>query len=169
MVRIGLLSDTHGWLDPKLRGHFATCDEVWHAGDIGALEVADELAQWKPLRAVHGNIDGTGVRSMYKEHQRFTVEGAKVWLTHIGGRPPRYTPMVLRALRLDPPSLFICGHSHICAVRFDPALNVLYVNPGAAGRQGFHNVRTAVRFTINGERLEGMEVIELGARGSLLG
>ena len=164
MTRIGLLSDTHGWLDPRLKEHFAACDEIWHAGDIGSLKVTDELARWKPLRAVWGNIDDATARRTHPEHQRFTVEGVKVWITHIGGRPPGYDRNVIAELRSSPPTLFICGHSHICMVKFDERLGFLYMNPGAAGRHGFHVVRTVLRFTIDGAKLKDLEVIELGPR-----
>lgn len=165
MRRIGLLSDTHGWLDPRIQEHFAACDEIWHAGDIGTAEVTDELKRWKPLRAVHGNIDGTDLRQEFPEHLRFTVEGVRVWITHIGGRPPRYTPPVLQELRATKPTLFICGHSHLCLVKFDPAVGTLYMNPGACGRHGWHQVRTVLRFTIDGPELKELEVVELGTRG----
>lgn len=165
MKRIGLLSDTHGWLDPRLQEHFGTCDEIWHAGDIGGKDVTDVLQRWKPLRAVHGNIDDAKCRMEFPEHQRFTVEGLRVWITHIGGRPPRYDPSVRAELRKDPPNLLICGHSHICLVKFDEALNMMFMNPGSTGRQGWHQVRTALRFTIDGPRLRDLEVIELGTRG----
>jgi putative phosphoesterase len=164
MARIGLLSDTHGWLDPRLQDHFAGCDEIWHAGDIGTPEVADELARWKPLRAVHGNIDGPALRARFPEHQRFVLEGVRVWITHIGGRPPRYDRAVAEALRREPPGLFVCGHSHILMVKHDAALGTLYMNPGAAGRQGIHTVRTALRFTLAGGVPQQLEAIELGPR-----
>jgi putative phosphoesterase len=164
MVKIGLLSDTHGWLDTRLKEHFAACDEIWHAGDIGSLDVTDELAGWKPLRVVWGNIDDAKARRSFPEHQRFTVESVRVWMTHIGGRPPRYDPAVRDELRTSPPTLFICGHTHICTVKYDDAAGFLYMNPGAAGRFGFHTVRTALRFTVEGERLKDLEVIELGRR-----
>lgn len=166
-MRIGLLSDTHSWLDTRLKEHFAECDEIWHAGDIGSRAVADEMEGWKPVRAVWGNIDGTDLRQRYPEHHRFTVEGVRVWMTHIGGRPPRYDRNVADALRADPPGLFICGHSHICLVQFDTALNCLYMNPGAAGRHGWHKVRTALRFTLHQGRPKDLEVIELGPRASV--
>ncbi len=166
-MRIGLLSDTHGWLDPRLEHHFKDCDEIWHAGDIGTSEVSDELARWKPLRAVYGNIDGTALRATYPEHQRFTVGGVRVWMTHIGGKPPRYDQHIREELKRDPPGLFICGHSHICLVQFDPALNCLYMNPGAAGRHGWHNVRTALRFTLDSGRPKDLEVVELGKRSAM--
>lgn len=166
MKRIGLLSDTHGWLDPRLKDHFAGCDEIWHAGDIGTTAVTEELKRWKPLRAVHGNIDGTELRAEFPSDLRFTVEGVRVWITHIGGRPPRYDASVRAELKADPPALFICGHSHICMVKFDPALNMLYMNPGATGRHGWHKVRTALRFTVDAGKLKDLEVIELGPRAS---
>ncbi|HEX2617341.1 MAG TPA: metallophosphoesterase family protein [Flavobacteriales bacterium] len=168
MMRIGLLSDTHGWLDPAIRKHIDGCDELWHAGDIGTGEVTDELKRWKPLRAVYGNIDGTALRQEFPEHQRFTIEQVRVWMTHIGGTPPRYNPDVLPGLKADPPTVFICGHSHICKVQFDPTLNTLYMNPGAAGRHGWHQVRTLLRFTIVGASLKDLEVIELGKRSASL-
>lgn len=165
-MRIGLLSDTHGWLDPRLQEHFAECDEIWHAGDIGSLVVAEELARWKPLRAVWGNIDGKEIRSTFPEHVRTSIGGVRVWMTHIGGRPPRYDRSVIAELRKDPPDLFICGHSHICLVQFDPALKCLYMNPGATGRHGWHKTRTALRFTLAEGRPRDLEVIELGPRAS---
>ncbi|MBL8001320.1 MAG: metallophosphoesterase family protein [Flavobacteriales bacterium] len=167
MPRIGLLSDTHGWLDPRLREHFATCDEIWHAGDIGSLAVTDELQQWfpgKPLRAIVGNIDDAAARRVFPEDLRFELDGVRVWITHIGGRPPRYDRSIAEALRKDPPTLFICGHSHICLVQFDKALNMLYMNPGACGRHGWHQVRTVLRFTIADGQLKDLEVVELGKR-----
>ena len=165
-MRIGLLSDTHGWLDPRLQNHFADCDEIWHAGDIGDAAVADELERWKPLRAVYGNIDGGPLRARFPEHQRFSVAGVRVWITHIGGKPPRYDRGVVQELRRDPPQLFICGHSHILSVQHDPTLGLLYMNPGAAGRHGWHKVRTALRFTLANGRPGDLEVIELGLRGA---
>ncbi len=164
-MRIGLLSDTHGWLDPRLQEHFAECDEIWHAGDIGDASVTDELARWKPVRAVWGNIDGTELRATYPEHQRFVLGGVRVWMTHIGGRPPKYDRSLIHELRQNPPDLFICGHSHICLVQFDPALKCLYMNPGSTGRHGWHRTRTALRFTLKDGRPQDLEVIELGSRG----
>ena len=166
-MRIGLLSDTHGWLDPRIKEHFAACDEIWHAGDIGTTEVSEELARWKPIRAVYGNIDGGALRKEFPEHQRFTADGVRVWMTHIGGRPPRYDRSVIAELRKAPPALFICGHSHICMVRFDEVLNCLYMNPGAAGRHGWHTVRTLLRFRLDAGQVKDLELIELGPRGSL--
>jgi len=165
-MRIGLLSDTHGWLDPRLKEHFAQCDEIWHAGDIGDLNVTDELATWKPLRAVWGNIDDARARASFPEHLRFSMGGMKVWMTHIGGRPPKYDRNVIDELRRDPPDLFICGHSHILLVQFDPKMNCLYLNPGAAGKHGWHVMRTAMRFTLEDGKPKDLEVIELGKRGA---
>lgn len=165
--RIGLLSDTHGWLDPRIRTHFDPCDEIWHAGDIGGLHVTDELRSWfpdKPLRAVVGNIDDAAARRVFPEVLRFELAGARVLITHIGGRPPGFDRGVRNLLRQDPPALFVCGHSHICLVQFDKALNMLYMNPGACGRHGWHQVRTVLRFTITGGRFEDLEVVELGSR-----
>lgn len=166
-TRIGLISDTHGWLDPRVKEHFAQCDEIWHAGDIGKLEVSEELAATKPLRAVWGNIDNGEIRKSFPEHQRFSINGLNVWITHIGGKPPRYNKEVIEELRSSPPGLFICGHSHILSVQFDEKLNMMYMNPGAAGRHGWHQMRTLLRFTIDAGRLKDLEVIELGKRGSL--
>lgn len=163
-MRIGLLSDTHGWLDPVLERHFAGVDEVWHAGDLGGMHVAEQLSGWKPLRAVYGNIDGTDCRKAFPEHLRFGAEGLNVWITHIGGRPPRYDRSVAGMLRNDPPGLFICGHSHICLVQYDERLRMLHMNPGAAGRHGWHKVRTALRFSIAEGAVKDLEVIELGPR-----
>lgn len=167
MVRIGLISDTHGWLDPRVKAHFAACDEIWHAGDIGTLEVAQELARWKPVRAVWGNIDGGPLRLAYPEHHHFTLEGVRVWITHIAGKPPRYTPAVLQKLRTAPTDLFICGHSHICAVQYDKTVGCLYMNPGAAGNQGWHQVRTVLRFVLDAGQVKELEVVELGKRGAM--
>ena len=170
MARIGLLSDTHGWLDPRLREHFAGCDEVWHAGDIGGLHVSDELQDWfpdKPFRAVHGNIDDATTRRVFPEHQRFTMGDVAVWMTHIGGKPPRYDRHVVQELRSSPPALFICGHSHICLVQFDPTVNCLYMNPGAAGRHGWHQMRTVLRFTLSEGKPKELELVELGKRATV--
>ncbi len=167
MPRIGLLSDTHGWLDPRIRQHFDQCDEIWHAGDIGADTVAEELASWKPLRAVHGNIDDTRLRSTYPEHQRFTCGGVRVWITHIGGRPPRYDRHVQDELRKDSPDLFICGHSHILKVQRDEKFGHLHLNPGAAGKHGFHKVRTLLEFVVDGKSIRELQAVEIGLRGSL--
>jgi uncharacterized protein len=169
MVKIGLLSDTHSYLDAKIFEHFKDCDELWHAGDIGTDRVADSLENFKPLRAVFGNIDDIGLQTRYPENLIFDCEQIKVWITHIGGVPPNYNPTVRRRLKENPPDLFICGHSHILRIKRDPNLNdMLYLNPGAAGNQGFHTMKTSVRFTINETKIENLQVIELGKRGALM-
>lgn len=164
-MKIGLLSDTHGWIHPRLFDHFADCDEIWHAGDIGDLQTADSLASFKPLKAVYGNIDNAQVRTVYKEHQRFMAEEVKVWITHIGGTPGHYVPGVKPEIYNASPDLFICGHSHIAKVMYDRKGGFLYVNPGAAGYTGFHKYMTAIRFRIDGKKIHQMDVIELGERG----
>lgn len=161
MKRIGLLSDTHSWWDDKYIEYFSTCDEIWHAGDIGSLEVARRLGEIKPLRAVYGNIDGQDVRLVYPRHQRFVIENVSVWLTHIGGYPGKYAPGIASEIYQSPPRLFISGHSHILKVMYDKTLNLLHINPGAAGKYGFHKQRTLVRFSIDGEDFKDLEVIEL--------
>ena len=165
MTRFGLISDTHGYLDQRVFDLFEACDEIWHAGDIGTLQVTDALADFKPLRAVYGNIDGHKIRAAHPEHQRFVCESVSVWMTHIGGYPGRYAPPVREAIRQNPPRLFICGHSHILKVMPDKKLGLIHMNPGAAGKHGFHKVRTLLRFTVDGEQLKDLEAIELGKRG----
>ncbi len=162
MKKIGLLSDTHGFLDDKVFEHFKDCDEIWHAGDIGAVEVADRLAAFKPLKAVYGNIDGDMLRVMFKQHERWMCEGVDVWMTHIGGYPGKYAKEVKPEIFTNPPKLFISGHSHILKVMFDEKLGTLHINPGAEGKYGFHNVRTLVRFEIDGTDIRNLEVIEIG-------
>lgn len=163
MTRIGLLSDTHSYLDTQLFSYFADCDEVWHAGDVGDLSVWEQLRAFKPIRAVCGNIDAPS--AVLPLHQRFEVEGLTIWMTHIGGSPPRYNRSVYADLKHQPPNMFVCGHSHILKVIRDPALhNMLYLNPGAAGKTGFHTKRTALRFSIDTGKLTQMEAIELGFR-----
>jgi len=164
MPLIGLLSDTHGYFDPRLKVFFTDCAEIWHAGDIGNIETADEIAAFKTLRAVYGNIDGHEVRIVYPENQRFHYEGMDVFITHIGGYPGNYDQRVSNILRTNTPELFIAGHSHILKVIPDKKLGLLHINPGAAGRSGFHLVRTAVRFIIEEGRIRDLEVIELGTR-----
>lgn len=161
MTRIGLLSDTHGMLDDRILEHFAQCDEVWHAGDWGSTEVVRRLQAFKPLRGVWGNIDGYEIRSQFPQHNRFMCENVKVWLTHIGGYPGRYDPLVRPDIFRQPPNLFVCGHSHILKVKYDKDLGILHINPGAAGKYGFHKVQTLVRFEIDGEKIDNLEVIEL--------
>ncbi|WP_257669126.1 metallophosphoesterase family protein [Parapedobacter tibetensis] len=164
MKTIGLLADTHSYLDDAIFRHFERCDEIWHAGDFGDIAVADTLAAFKPLRGVYGNIDGQDIRKTYPEHLRFNCEEVDVWITHIGGYPGRYSPQVKPEIQLHPPKLFICGHSHILKVMYDQKLQCLYLNPGAAGKHGWHKVRTLLRFSIEGNRIENLEVVELAER-----
>ncbi|MEJ6982267.1 metallophosphoesterase family protein [Pedobacter sp. P351] len=164
MKRIGLISDTHSYLDDKVFKHFESCDEIWHAGDFGTLELADALAAFKPLRGVYGNIDGRDIRAVYPEHNRFKCEDVDVWMTHIGGYPDRYNPKIKSEIYLNPPKIFISGHSHILKVIFDKKIGTLHLNPGAAGKQGWHNVRSIIRFCISEEKIHTLEVIELGNR-----
>ena len=161
MRKIGLLSDTHGYWDDKYCQYFAECDEIWHAGDIGSLEIAEKLAAFKPLRAVHGNIDGHQLRIIYPQHQRFMCDGVDVWMTHIGGYPEKYAPEVKPGIYDNPPKLFVCGHSHILKVTYDKRYQILCMNPGAAGKYGFHAVRTLLRFEISGNAIQNLEVIEI--------
>ena len=163
-MKIGLLSDTHGYLDDAVLKHFDKCDEIWHAGDFGSMEVIDRLEAFKPLRGVYGNIDDKDIRLKFPEHLRFHCEQVDVWMTHIGGYPGKYSPLVKPEILNNPPKLFITGHSHILKVQFDPKLQLLHLNPGAAGKQGWHQMRTAMRFEINGDKIENLEVIELGSR-----
>lgn len=166
-MKIGLLSDTHSYLDPKVFTYFKDCDEIWHAGDIGNDAVANELEKFKTLRAVFGNIDDKAMQARYPEDLWFTCEGLTIWMTHIGGAPPNYNPRVKKVLKDKVPDVFICGHSHILRVKKDPAINMLYINPGAAGNHGFHSIKTLIRFEINTKIISKLEVIELGKRGAL--
>ncbi len=164
MLTIGLLSDTHGWWDEKYATYFESCDEIWHAGDIGSDSVLSRLAAICPVRAVHGNIDGHPLRIQYPKVAHFTVENARVMMTHIGGYPGRYEPSIRAELYDTRPDLFICGHSHILKVIYDKTLQCLCINPGAAGKSGFHLVRTLIRFKLEGKEVKEVEVIELGSR-----
>lgn len=164
MKRIGLISDTHGYLDEKVFEHFKDCDEVWHIGDFGTIELANRLAAFKPFKGVYGNIDGAGIRSIYPEQLVFMCEEVKVMIRHIGGSPPKYNPETRKELKLHQPQLFISGHSHILKVIYDTSTNCLHINPGAAGKQGWHTVRTLIRFVIDGNEMKDCEVVELGAR-----
>ncbi|MFV0544715.1 MAG: metallophosphoesterase family protein [Bacteroides sp.] len=161
MIRIGLLSDTHACWDEKYLEYFEKCDEIWHAGDIGSIEVLEKLQQFRPLRAVYGNIDGQDIRTRFPQINRFVVEDTEVLMKHIGGYPGRYDSSIIGSLLARPPKLFISGHSHILKVKYDKTLNMLHINPGAAGKSGFHKLRTLVRFTIDGDTIKDMEVIEL--------
>jgi putative phosphoesterase len=164
-MKIGLLSDTHGWIHPRLFEHFKECDEIWHAGDIGNIETADKLAAFKPFRAVYGNIDDALVRKVYNENLKFRIEGITVWITHIGGTPGHYDRRVRSFIYENPPDIFICGHSHIAKVMHDKKGGFLYINPGAAGYNGFHKYMTAIRFQIDGTKIHDLELIEMGERG----
>jgi uncharacterized protein len=164
LKKILLLSDTHSHIDASILKYVAMADEVWHAGDIGDLTVTDTLKLLKPLRAVFGNIDNDKARIEFPLHQRFYCEGVDVWITHIGGYPGKYNPNIREAIQNNPPKLFICGHSHILKVQFDKKLNLLHMNPGACGKSGFHNIRTMLRFTIEGDTIKNLEAIELGAK-----
>ncbi|OEK00357.1 YfcE family phosphodiesterase [Roseivirga sp. 4D4] len=166
MKRIGLISDTHSHLDEAVFRHFENCDEIWHAGDVGNINVLDQLEAFKPTIAVYGNIDGQEVRLRAPEKQIFTIEGVNVYMIHIGGTPPRYAKDVLDDLGMEKPDLFICGHSHILKVMPDKNLGgMLYMNPGAAGHHGFHRVRTLLRFELSEGKIQKLEAIELGKRG----
>jgi uncharacterized protein len=167
-MKIGLLSDTHSFLDNKVFDYFKDCDEVWHAGDIGDVRVADALEKFKPFRAVYGNIDSKDLQLRYPEDLQFMCEGFSVWITHIGGAPPNYNPRVKKMLKVHTPDIFICGHSHILRIKKDEKFgNMLYLNPGAAGNHGFHLVKTLVRFDVAKKEIKNLEVIEIGKRGAL--
>jgi putative phosphoesterase len=161
MKKIGLLSDTHSFLDDAVFKHFENVDEIWHAGDFGNMELIDKLTAFKPLRGVYGNIDGKEIRQTYPENLRFSIEGMDVWMTHIGGYPDRYDLRIRDEIYRNPPKLFIAGHSHILKVVYDKKINCLHLNPGAAGKQGWQKVRTLMRFQIDEARINGLEVIEL--------
>ncbi|NHM07068.1 metallophosphoesterase family protein [Flavobacterium sp. CYK-4] len=164
MKKILLLSDTHSHIDDVILKYVAQADEVWHAGDIGNLEVTDTLKKHKPLRAVYGNIDDDKARMEFPLNNRFFCEGIDVWITHIGGYPGKYSQGIRAEINANPPKLFICGHSHILKVMFDKKLNLLHMNPGAAGKSGFHQVRTMLRFVIDGENIRDLEIVELGKK-----
>lgn len=167
MKKIGLLSDTHSHLDESVFKYLEPCDEIWHAGDIGNATVADRLEAFRPLRAVYGNIDGLPIQHRFPLDLRFECEGVDVFMTHIGGYPGKYVKRVREILQANPPKLFICGHSHILKVMPDKALGLLHMNPGACGLEGWHKVKTLLRFDLNTGRIENLEVVELGKRGSV--
>lgn len=160
MKRIGLLSDTHSFIDERLYTFFKDCDEIWHAGDIGNIETADALSKFKPFRAVYGNIDNSIIRMQHPQFLRFLSENTDVLITHIGGYPGHYEPSVRQILKVNAPAIFIAGHSHILRVIYDKRYNFLYINPGAAGNSGFHQVKTAVRFTIDNKEIKNLEIWE---------
>ena len=161
MKKIGIISDTHAYWDDKYLTHFESCDEIWHAGDIGSLQVAQRLAEFRPLRAVYGNCDGGDLRRMFTERLRFKCEDVDVLMKHIGGYPGHYDASIRGSIYASPPQLFISGHSHILKVQYDKTLNLLHINPGAAGIQGWHKERTIVRLTIEGQRFTDCEVVTL--------
>ena len=156
-----LLSDTHGFLHPRLFSFFEKVDEIWHAGDLGSIELSDKLVEFKPFKAVYGNIDGHEIRTVHPLHQRFKCEELDVWMTHIGGYPGRYERYVKPEIFKNPPNIFISGHSHILKVIYDKKLNFLHLNPGAAGKYGFHKVCTALRFVIDGKEIRDLEIWEI--------
>lgn len=166
MTRIGLLSDTHGDLPDQVFRYFQGVDEIWHAGDIGNLSVTEKLQSFKPLRAVYGNIDGSDIRRTFPEFNRFRIEQVNVLMTHIAGRPGKYSSQLLPELQRETPRLLACGHSHILLVQNDPRYRMLWLNPGACGNKGFHKMRTLLRFVIDGERILDMEAIEIGKRAA---
>jgi uncharacterized protein len=164
MTRIGLISDTHNYLDDAVFKHFEHCDEIWHAGDFGNVKLAERLAAFRPLRGVYGNIDGYDVRSIYPELLRWKCEDVDVMMCHIGGYPGKYTPIVKAEMKRMPPKLFISGHSHILKVIYDKEFDCLHINPGAAGREGWHRLRTIVLFNIDKNDIKDCRVVELGKR-----
>ena len=165
MKKIGLISDTHGYLDEAVFKHFGDCDEIWHAGDFGSITIAEQLQKVQiPVKGVYGNIDGQDVRTVYPEQLVWLCEEVKVLMTHIGGYPPKYNPKVKEQLRIHRPQLFISGHSHILKIMFDSNLQCLHMNPGAAGKQGWHAMRTLILFGIDGKEMKDCKVIELGKR-----
>jgi len=164
MKKILLLSDTHSHIDATILKYVEQADEVWHAGDIGNLEVTDTIKKLKPLRAVYGNIDDDKARMEFPLNNRFMCEDVDVWITHIGGYPGKYNQAVREEIYKNPPQLFICGHSHILKVMFDKKINTLHMNPGAAGISGFHQVRTMLRFVIDGDKIKNLEIVEIGKK-----
>lgn len=167
MKKIGLISDTHGYLDDRVFELFSACDEIWHAGDVGDESIFNSLSSFRKFRGVFGNIDGKEVRALLPMNQIFSIEGLKVFITHIGGYPGNYFPEAKKIIETDRPGLFICGHSHILKVMPDKNLNLLHMNPGAAGKHGFHKMRTLLRFSIENGKVHDLEAIELGLRGSI--
>jgi uncharacterized protein len=164
MKKILLLSDTHSHIDDVILKYINQADEVWHAGDIGDLVVTDTIKKLKPLRAVFGNIDNHEVRKEFPLNNRFFCEGVDVWITHIGGYPGKYNVAIREEIKKNPPKLFICGHSHILKVQFDKQLNLFHMNPGAVGKHGFHQIRTMLRFEIDGDKIQQLEVIEIAKK-----
>lgn len=167
MKKIGIISDTHGFLDRKVFDYFKDVDEIWHAGDIGTTAVTDELKKFKPLRAVYGNIDGTELRAEFPLEQKIEIEGCRIYMVHISGAVGKYNKEVVASIQNFKPNILICGHSHICKVMRDEKYNLLYMNPGSAGISGFHKIKTLLRFAIEKGIPKNLEVIELGLRGSV--
>lgn len=165
-MKVAIISDTHGYLDAQIKKHLASCDEIWHAGDLGGSGLVEELEAIRPTRGVYGNIDGDEVRKAWPEWLEWNCEGLKIVMLHIGGRPPRYARDVLPALKRKRPDVFICGHSHILCVKRDPVNGWMYINPGAAGRHGFHKVRTLLLLEVEGGALKDLKVVELGSRSA---
>jgi putative phosphoesterase len=165
-MRIGLLSDTHGFLDESIFTYFAACDEIWHAGDFGPVTLLDRLKAFKPFRGVYGNVDGPEIRSEVPGHASWECEGVRVYMTHVGGYPGNYDKRARREIVAREPDLFICGHSHILRVMRDSTLDLLHMNPGACGRHGWHQVRTLLRFRVEAGKVSEVEAIELGPRSS---
>ncbi|MEX0770940.1 MAG: metallophosphoesterase family protein [Balneolaceae bacterium] len=166
MMKIGLISDTHSYLDPQVHELFAECDEIWHAGDFGTMQIAGELQKIAPVVGVYGNVDGQEIRHEFPQHNRFKREGFNIWITHIGGVPGRYCIPIREEIQKNTPDIFVCGHSHILKIARDPTLNkMLYMNPGAAGKQGFQVYRTVVRFELDQKKIQNMDVVNLGKVG----
>ena len=166
-MRIGIISDTHSYLDPSVFKYFSQCDEIWHAGDIGTLDVLQQLEAFKPTMAVFGNIDGHDVRAASPEDQVFVREGKKILMTHIARSLPRYNPRVRDLIKTHQPDVLVCGHSHLLKVQPDKANNLLFINPGAAGKHGFHKIKTLLRLEIQEGKIQNLEVVELGPRGQI--
>jgi uncharacterized protein len=167
MKKIGIISDTHCWLDPKIESHFSDCDEIWHAGDFGCIEVSEQLQKMKPLKAVFGNIDGHHLRTIFPEADIFMIENLKVLMIHIGGYPNKYAPHARKLIEQEKPDIFVCGHSHILKVMRDKKYNnMLVINPGAAGREGLHLMKTIIKLDVDNKEIKNVVAIELGKRGS---
>ena len=164
MTKIGLISDTHNYLPDPVFHYFEHCDEIWHAGDFGSSSIAEKLAAFKPLKGVYGNIDGFDIRSTYPQKLAWFCEEVRVYMTHIGGYPGKYAPGIRKELQQTKAGLFLSGHSHILRISYDEQINCLHMNPGAAGKQGWHKLRTLIRFSIEGANIKNCEVIELGKR-----
>ena len=164
MTKIGLISDTHGYLDPKIYDYLQDVDEIWHAGDVGSIDIIDQLNDFKPTKGVFGNIDDHDLRLIWPEHLCFECENKKVLISHIGGKPGRYRPGSYAMIKKYKPDIFVCGHSHILLVQFDKTIDALWLNPGACGQKGFHKVSTILRFEIDGSKIQNMEVVELKTR-----